>query len=312
MSSPQTSPVGSALQDRFRGVLLGLALGDAFGAPLEAQPPSPHDRAHTELTGGGWLQLAPGEWTDEAYLALETVKSLLQKRVFDPDDIARRFVEWFRGKPRTVEEHTRKVLQRMAAGETWEEASIAIYQLNPEYASSGSLRRCAPLALFFFNRPQHLPVLTPVLSRITHAHPDAEMACVILNLFLAYLTIGEEKKIAYRSILETARELSPSLLEVLERANAPSISLQPTGKALEALEVAFRALLHTNRFENALIVAVNQGGDTTAVGAITGALAGALYGFHAIPAPWSDLLYKKEELIALADQLLILTTTSVI
>jgi ADP-ribosyl-[dinitrogen reductase] hydrolase len=298
------------LRNRFRGVLLGLALGDAFGAPLDAQPPPGPDQAVTDLVGGGWLRLAPGEWTDEIELAVETANSLLQRQVFDPDDIAERFVGWYRRNPRTIGEHTRKVLERTAHGTPWEDASLAVHRENPEWASSGSLRRCAPLALFFYHSPQYLPVLSAILSRITHAHPHSEATCVALNLMLAYLVAGLDKEAAYYEVLKMAAELPSEVALAIERAGDPSLDASPSGNAPETLEVALRSLLHTTRFENALIVAVNHGGDAAVVGAVTGALAGAFYGCTAIPSQWRELLHQCDQLQSLADRLLLLTQTT--
>ncbi|CEK15312.1 ADP-ribosylglycohydrolase [Chthonomonas calidirosea] len=298
------------LRNRFRGVLLGLALGDAFGAPLDSLPPSDPERAVTDLVGGGWLRLAPGDWTDEIELALETANSLLKKQVFDPDDIAGRFVDWYRRNPRTIGEHTRKVLERTAQGTPWEEASFAVYQENPEWASSGSLRRCAPLALFFYHSPQYLPVLSSILSRITHAHPNSEAACVALNLMLAYLVAGLDKETAYREVHRAALELPADIALAIERAGDPSLDTFPAGSAPETLEVALRSLMQTTRFENALIVAVNHGGDAAVVGSITGALAGALHGCTAIPTQWLELLRDRDRLQSLADRLFLLTQTT--
>src|SRR5258708_38659476 len=90
------------LQDRFRGVLVGLAVGDALGGPVEFQPARAPEHYVTEMIGGGWQQLAPGEWTDDTQMALCIVESLLAKKVFDPDDIARRFIQWMNTGPKDI------------------------------------------------------------------------------------------------------------------------------------------------------------------------------------------------------------------
>ena len=176
--------------DRFLGTVLGSAVGDAMGGPLEFQPPSPPDSFVTEMTGGGWQQLEPGEWTDDTQMTICVIESLLAKRVFDPDDIAKRFVDWMKSQPKDIGVHTNKILQAISDGESWDSASHDAYVDNPTNAPNGSLMRCAPLSLYFFRHSEFLTELSPVLSRITHAHPDCEWACVFLNVLITELLGG--------------------------------------------------------------------------------------------------------------------------
>ena len=153
------------LRDTFRGVLLGLAVGDALGAPLEFQPARAPGNYVVDMIGGGWQKLAPGEWTDDTQIALCTVDSLLAKSVFDPDDIARRFVLWMESGPKDIGLHTQKVLSAIRDGTPWEQASRAAQEADVANAPNGSLMRCAPLAMFFFRHPDYAASLSPVLSR---------------------------------------------------------------------------------------------------------------------------------------------------
>ncbi len=102
--------------NRFLGTVLGSAVGDAMGGPLEFQPPSPPDELVTEMIGGGWQQLDPGEWTDDTQMTICVIESLLGKRVFDPDDIANRLVTWMKSQPKDIGVHTNKTLQAIAEG----------------------------------------------------------------------------------------------------------------------------------------------------------------------------------------------------
>src|ERR1051326_8169549 len=90
------------LRDQFRGVLLGLAVGDALGGPLEFQPAHDADSLVTEMIGGGWQRLAPGEWRYDPKMTLCVVETLLKNRVFDPDETARRFVLWMKTGPKDI------------------------------------------------------------------------------------------------------------------------------------------------------------------------------------------------------------------
>ncbi|HZO88247.1 MAG TPA: ADP-ribosylglycohydrolase family protein [Chthonomonadaceae bacterium] len=301
VSPPQ---VQEQLRDRFRGVLVGLAVGDALGAPLEFQPARKPDHYVTEMIGGGWQKLPPGQWTDDTQMALCVVESLLARRVFDPDDIARRFVVWMQSGPPDIGLHTRRVLDAISRGEPWEQASKEVQALNPDNASNGSLMRCAPLSLFLYRRPDYLATLAPVLSRITHAHPDCEWTCVFVNVAIAWLVQGKSKQEAVDLAYEACDNASQELKERIGRAMEPTSEVAPTGYVLDTLEVALWSFLHAGSFEEALLTAVNRGADADTVGAVTGALAGARYGLSQIPLRWLEVLRERDVLIDYADRLL--------
>ena len=298
--APQES---EKLRDRFRGTLAGLAVGDALGAPLEFQPARDPAHYHTEMTGGGWLKLKPGEYTDDTQMTLATVESLLERKVFDPDDIARRFAAWFESSPADVGNHTRQVLTDIRKGIGWEQASRSAQEADPDSASNGSLMRCAPLALFFYRTPEHLPILSPVLSQITHFHPDCQSACVILNVTIALLLQGQTKENALANAAITCPDASQNLLERIENAHNSRVETSPSGWVLDTLEVALWSLLHTASYEEAIVLGVNRGDDADTVGAVIGGLAGALYGFADIPERWLEPLQDRERLIECADRL---------
>jgi ADP-ribosylglycohydrolase len=79
--------------DRFRGCLLGLAVGDALGTALEFSPPGTFAPIH-DIVGGGPFDLKPGEWTDDTSMALCLAESLIEKRGFDPIDQLERYLRW--------------------------------------------------------------------------------------------------------------------------------------------------------------------------------------------------------------------------
>lgn len=296
--------VQEELRGRFRGALVGLAVGDALGAPLEFQPARQPDAYVTDMIGGGWQKLAPGQWTDDTQMTLCVVESLLSRRVFDPDDIARRFVAWMRSNPPDIGRHTAHVLEAISQGESWEQASTEVQELDPDNAPNGSLMRCAPLALFLYRHPDYVAELSPVLSRITHAHPDCEWACVFLNVAIACLLLGQRKQQAVDVAYEACVGASPELKERIGRAMEAQCDVSPTGYVLDTLEVALWSFLHTSDFESALLVAVNRGADADTVGAVLGALAGARYGLAQIPDRWLEPLHDREMLIQAADRLL--------
>ena len=298
-----SSEARDELRDRFRGVLIGGAVGDALGGPLEFQPAREPSNYIREMIGGGWQQLAPGEWTDDTQMTLCTVESLLAKRVFDPDDIASRFVGWLESKPKDIGTHTSKILHAIQRGGRWEQATQEAFLADPNNAPNGSLMRCAPLALFFYRQPDFVATLSPVLSRITHAHPDCELSCVFLNVAISCLLLGEKTQKAIDTAYLAIPGASKELQARIDDATQPQCKTLPTGWVLDTLEVALWAFLHTRSFEEAVVTVVNLGSDADTVGAILGALAGACYGYSSIPERWLAPLKDREALLNYADEL---------
>jgi ADP-ribosyl-[dinitrogen reductase] hydrolase len=293
-----------SLRDRFRGSLVGLAVGDALGAPLEFQPARDPAEYVTDMIGGGWLKLLPGEWTDDTEMTLCVVESLLARRVFDPDDIAGRFVAWMRTRPPDIGLHTGRVLNLIEQGTPWEAASREVQDNDSESAPNGSLMRCSPLALFFYRHPDFVAELSPVLSRITHAHPDCEWACVFLDVTIALLLVGHTGEDAVNAAYDVCRDASDALRERINLAMEPDCDVSPSGWVLDTLQVALWAFLHSATFEGTLVTAVNRGADADTVGAVAGTLAGARYGLSGIPERWLTPLRDRDGLVDRADRLL--------
>ena len=103
------------LQDRVVGCLLGLALGDALGAPFEfrRRDDIPADFPAFELP---WSGGPAGSTTDDTAMARNLVRSLAERDGFDPEDLVRRHLEWFASRPPDVGALTRRVLQRIERG----------------------------------------------------------------------------------------------------------------------------------------------------------------------------------------------------
>lgn len=80
---------------RYRGSLLGLAVGDALGTTLEFRSPGSFTPIN-DMVGGGPFGLAPGQWTDDTSMALCLAESLIERQSFDPVDQLKRYCRWYR------------------------------------------------------------------------------------------------------------------------------------------------------------------------------------------------------------------------
>jgi ADP-ribosyl-[dinitrogen reductase] hydrolase len=295
-----------ALRDRYRGALVGSAVGDALGATVEFMSRDEIARKYGQLrdiVGGGWLNLPAGEVTDDTQMARCIARSLAERGEFAGDDIATRFVEWYRSNPPDIGNTTRDALVRLAAGVPWQEAGQQTHEaIRPRDASNGSVMRCAPVALFVRADPQANARYSADSSRITHANPLCIAGCVAVNAGIAAL-LNDPNADAISVAIDATDD--STVRESLSAVHAQTAgSLDAGGYVLATVQSSFWALTMNDTLEETIVAAVNLGDDADTTGAVAGALAGARWGYSAIPARWLGVLRGCEELVELADRLL--------
>lgn len=281
--------------DRLRGIAVGAAIGDALGMPLEFQPARPLYDLETEMARG---PLPAGSFTDDTEMALALSESLLISHPLDPNDLAGRFVGWYTSNPPDIGIHTRNVLGMIYRGTPWREAATVTHRARPDSAANGSLMRCWPVAIACWDNQAYLVAESRLQSEVTHMHKDCVDACVFTNLLIYSILHGRSNlspDASLRQGIATALEqvsLDPDFRTVIELAMVRSRNDLPnSGWVRHTLESALWAVLTTKSFEEALVQAVNLGNDADTTGTVTGAIAGAMYGFSAIPVRWKDLLH---------------------
>ncbi len=285
------------------GSILGLALGDALGAPFEFR------RAHEipdplpafELP---WNDLPPGSTTDDTAMARNLTRSLVARSEFDPDDLTARHLAWFRSSPPDVGSLTRRVLRRAAAGTPATEAARAVWEeRGPEVsAGNGSVMYCAPLGVAYANRPTELEDLGPALSALTHYDRRCGTAVVAVTQAVAAVIRGEPSRAAVTMALDIVQDRDGGEeLEFLVEAAGVSrpVDGPDQGFCLFAAGLGLQALVRGDRFEPALRRIVSIGGDTDTNAAVAGALLGAAVGAAALPRAW---LARLSESYAIAEE----------
>ncbi len=288
--------------DRARGALLGLAVGDALGTTLEFTRRDSQPR-HAAVTGGGPFDLRPGQWTDDTAMALALADSLLSHPRFDAGDLMRRFAEWWRqgrysctGTCFDIGVTIREALARFErTGDPFAGST------DPASAGNGSLMRLAPVALLGATAPEAAESIARVQSRTTHGAPQAVEACAFLARLLGAAIRGEPDVL--RPIAWDADGSVAALAAGSWRGKGRE-AIRSSGYVIHTLEAALWAVGTTASFEAALVLAVNLADDADTVGAVTGQLAGALYGASAIPEPWLAPLAWRDEITRTADHLL--------
>ena len=294
-------------RERFRGALLGLACGDALGAAVEGWPRPDIAAAFGTLrdfqTGPIW---AHGETTDDTAQAVDLAESLLATAEFDPDDLMRRFVAWLRTGGKGIGITTHAALSAYIGGAGASDAArVAHDSTGGLSAGNGGLMRAAPVALRHAADPAAIADVACRQTAVTHFDPLAGHAAAAFCLGLDALLADGGPRDAHARAVECARAASPELSERL--AHAAEHEPNPNGYggfAPRTLEAAFWALLHADHAEDAVVRAVNLGGDNDTHGAVAGALAGAWQGGGALPSRWLDGLQDRARLVELADRLL--------
>ena len=287
---------------RYRGSLLGLAVGDALGTPYEGLPRGSFAPV-TDMAGGGHRGLPVGAWTDDTSLALCLAESLVARRAFDARDQMDRYLRWLQ------DGHWSSTGYAFGIGHTTSLA-LARYELTrdptssgrtePNSAGSGSLMRLAPVPLFFAADRAEAVRLSGESSRTTHANPVAVDACRYFGALVAGAAAGIDKEELF-GLWEGS--LVPEVAEIAGGSFRREGPPESSGYAVHTLEAALWAFARTDSFRDGALLCVNLGGDTDTVGAVYGQLAGALYGEEAIPAEWLAVLARRREIERLADSL---------
>ena len=299
--------------ERYRGALLGLAVGDALGTTLEFKPPGTFEPIGG-MVGGGPFGLPPGYWTDDTSMALCLAESLIEKEGFDPVDQLERYVRWFR------KGHLSSTGTCFDIGNTISGALLRFEKTNEPYcgsedprsAGNGPLMRLVPAPLAYAAEPAFAIEKSGVGSRTTHGAKTAVDACRYFAGLIVGAVAGESKETILSpkyAPIEGYWDKNPLCPEIDEVAsgsfnykNPPEI--RGTGYVVRSLEAALWAFSKGETFEEGCLMAVNLGDDADTTGAIYGQIAGAFYGEGSIPGSWLDVLAHRSFIEKTAESLL--------
>lgn len=295
--------------DRVEGVLLGMAVGDALGAPYEFEPPRAAALEVAMVGGGAW---EPGEWTDDTAVAIaiaEVAATGADLRDESAQDvIAARWLEWAAG-AKDVGIQTRSVLhgasRRGISAASARAEAVAVHRQTGRSAGNGSLMRTAPVALAYLDDEDGLVAAARAISELTHFDPEAGDACVLWSTAIAHaVRTGElDIRVGLGHLDVDRRRMWSQRLDVAESA-CPA-DFPRNGWVVEALQAAWCAIATTeipaddpaagsfraDHLRDALDAAVRGGYDTDTVAAIAGGLLGAAHGASAVPLQWRALLH---------------------
>ena len=283
LAKGQRQEAGANLHDRAKGTLWGLIVGDCLGSPIQFSGKDSHPWI-TDMEECPEFGLPPGYWTDDGSMAMCVMDSYVRKDGYDLKDIAATFVRW-------LEDGYLSSKDGMAfdVGAATEEAvaeiafSGALVNGHEESQGNGSIMRFAPS--YLIARKESSP--TKVIHEISDLTHCSKRVREVVDRFAAIL----DEHMAGRRTAEV------SVYKTREEADN-------SGWAVSTLESALWAFNLTSNFRDALVAAVNLGGDSDTIGAVCGQLAGAFYGYSAIPKEWITAVKDWERVDALIDRFL--------
>ena len=310
LGDPDELEAARRLRERFHGALVGLAIGDALAAATQFRKRGKFAPIG-DLLGGGPFDVPRGAWTDDTAMALCLAESLLESSGFDARDQVERYTRWQRAGHLSATGQclgiTASVARALSAAQ-WRRQLFAGSH-DPKALEKDPLVRVAPAVMFYFASAEDAIAQAAQAARVTAQSAELLAAC---RLFAAMLhaalsglpkaeVLGPERA-AWRGRSGVSARLAALAAHAAQPRNADE--LNPSGDALDALEAALWAFSSTEDFRSGALEAANLGGDSDAITAIYGQLAGAHYGLTAIPAAWRASLVRKEVIEDLADRLL--------
>ncbi|MFY7786424.1 MAG: ADP-ribosylglycohydrolase family protein [Thermoflexibacteraceae bacterium] len=306
------------MKNSIHAALMGIAVGDALGVPVEFMSRSSLDRRPVStMQEYGTHHQPQGTWSDDSSLAFCLAESLCKG--YDTQDIAEWFVAWYfegkwtpHGRVFDAGRITIEAIRRLKNGTKPTEAGGGSEDDN----GNGGLMRILPLVFYLqdFTTEQRYLYVKEVAS-ITHKHIRSVIACFVYIEYALCLLKGDNKETAYQNI---CKEVSFFLKHIAISSNElsnfkhifngglPMMSRQlihSSGYVLHTLEAALWCVLTSSSYSETVLKAVNLGEDTDTTAAVAGGLAGMLYGFDNIPQEWRNVIVKQDLIIDLANRL---------
>ncbi|MFK7888532.1 MAG: ADP-ribosylglycohydrolase family protein [Gammaproteobacteria bacterium] len=294
----------SETTNRFRGCLVGLAVGDAVGTTLEFRARGTFEDI-TDMEGGGPFELTAGEWTDDTSMALCLGASLLHCGGFDARDQMNRYCNWRNlgymsstGECFDIGMTVSEALDRyLSSGEP-----IAGSK-DPNTAGNGCIMRLAPIPMFFFPDADDIAQHARLSSMTTHGAAECLDASTLLAEVLRRALAGYEKSALLTDLPNLNGSEKLAAVAAGGWLGKSRDDIRGSGYVVDALEAAFWCFESSDNYKDCILLSANLGDDADTTAAIAGQIAGAHYGFDAIPPSWRTKLVMRDEIVDMADRL---------
>ena len=302
--------------EKIKAVVIGHAIGDALGVPVEFATRAELDKSPvTDMEGYGTYAVPAGAWSDDTSMALCTIDALA-KYGLDYNRIMENFGKWYYDGEFTptgvcfdvgvacsqsINAYYRNGLPAVQCGQKGERSN-----------GNGSLMRIYPIVLYLANKDMSIDEkieIVHTMSALTHAHTRSKIGCGIYA-FVMWELLNNPTMSAVKDGLAKAEQFYKGQEELVPYSRlfektfivTPRSQIKSSGYVVDTLEAVIWCLLTTSSYKDAVLKAVNLGDDTDTVAAITGSLSGLLYGYDAIPQEWKNTLIKRNEIESLCEK----------
>lgn len=292
--------------------LIGFAVGDAIGVPIEFEDREKLMKSPiTSMQGFGSYDVPEGVWSDDTAMILATMDSIIKCNGINHNDIADRFCNWLNDAEYTAtnEVFDIGITTKYALMRYWEDKSDATKCGGTSITENGngSLMRMLPIALYcYYKKIKEEEIFNIVknISSITHAYEISIMGCYIYVRYILFILSGKDKLASYNMIkcIDYSVYFSKETIEQYNKLLNSNIrelkidDIDSTGYVVSTLESVLWIILNCDSYSQSIIGAINLGGDTDTIGAITGSIAGIIYGYDSIPEKWLEKMKKLEYL----------------
>jgi ADP-ribosylglycohydrolase len=276
------------MKNKLTDAVLGFIVGDALGVPVEFKNRFELDENPvTDMRGFGTYNQPPGTWSDDSSMTLATIENLADWKQPEPYQCMVNFSDWLFGGHFTpyckffdVGNTTRKAITNFIDG-------VKPWGLHGEWDNgNGALMRMLPLAFLPCDITDKLRV-TREYAALTHSHELNLLACEFFVEVVDTLIRGVDGWLesAY-SLITFKGDPSGAFARIPRIGKLTRDEIKSTGYVIDTLEAALWCFIMTDNYRDAVLTAVNLGGDTDTIAAIVGGLAGLKYGEAEIPDKW--------------------------
>ena len=267
--------------NQYKGMFWGLVIGDCLGSPVQFSPKDDHPHI-TEMVPCDIFNTPPGFWTDDSSMAFCIAESYVRLGHYDLQDIANNFVRWIRDGFWSSLPHAFDIGQATMIGVGNIMKLGQLENGTEESQGNGSIIRLAPAYIINVGNPDNK--ILHQISDLTHCSTGVRNVVDKMTRILDAHVAGSRS--AFRSCYSNREQVNNS------------------GWAVSTLQAALWAFDNSDTFEDGMIAAVNLGGDADSIGAVFGQIAGAFYGFDAIPERWLKKIKNADKVNALIEDLI--------
>jgi len=289
--------MSSNLKSRFRGSMLGLAIGDVLGMPVEGMSSSEIAEKFgviKDIMPGNGFQA--GEWTDDTQEALLLAESIVETVYLSPENFSNKLISaMVSGKLLKAGPTTRKAIYNLQSGTPWNSSGV-------DADTCGAAMRVAPIGLAYNFNLDLVEKYAYISSVVTHKGNSAIGGAIAIATMIALLCNKSEEaeiELPLKSVLEITTKYDPLISDKIKSRKLEGVSMF----TWDAVPAAFYHFLTTDSYEECVLNAVNTGGDADSIAAMAGAMKGAELGIEKIPKKWVTQVKDSDYLFEIADKL---------